>query len=198
MIKNLKDLVICILVGANIDKNNFSFVVPEEDLDIRSLSDKMATFNDAEDSVEKAVSVLMDMHDEEESRRSQVIEQENLGDGISEASPLAIEEVIDDGAFGIFSRVSIPEDLATIIPFDDLDKYQQPIIARKKIQAQLEFILRLMGYDRTTALSQIDKLAAKMQQCTRYPKPDFSLVNKTTLLDAAKSIEKNIDQLEGN
>lgn len=181
------------------DKNNFSFVAPEEDLDIRSLSDKMATFNDAEDSVEKAVSVLMDLHDEEESRRSQVIDQELTGDdGMSTESLLGVEEISDDGAFGIFSRVSIPEDLSSVMPFDDLDIYQQPIIARKKIQSQLEFILRLMGYDRTTALTQIDKLAAKMQQCTRYPKPDFSRVNKAVLLDAAKSIEKNIDQLEGN
>ena len=55
-----------------------------------------------------------------------------------------------------------------------------------------------MGYDRTTALTQIDKLAIKMQQSTSYPVPDLSNVNKASLIDAAKSIEKTIDQLEGN
>ena len=55
-----------------------------------------------------------------------------------------------------------------------------------------------MGYDRTTALAQIDNLAAKMQQSTSYSVPDFTTVNKSVLLEAAKSIEKTIDQLEGN
>lgn len=180
------------------DKKNY-VIEHEADPEVQKLSEKLAVFADAEDSIERAVSVLMDMHDEELARTSQVIDQvasdPEFVDVIEDGEPTAFTD--DGGAFGIFTRISIPEDLANVMPTDDIDLFQQPVIARKKIQNQLEFILRLMGYDRTSALSQIDKLAIRMQQSTKYSQPDLSEVNHTILLDAAKNIEMAIDQLEG-
>ena len=179
--------------------DGFNISEPEKDDEIKRLSDKMLEFGDAENSVEKAVSVLLDLHDEETSRQSTVIDQ-----ATSEVQSLSDEPLIDtfgpkqeEDGFGVFTRVVIPEDLAEVMPVDDVDTFQQPIIPKKRIQSQLEFILRLMGYDRTTALTQIDKLAMKMQHNTRYNEPDLSKVNKSVLLDAAKKIESAIDKLEG-
>lgn len=189
LVKGIED------VEAN-DQAGYNIEITEE-VDITKLANILAEYEDAEDSVEKAISALIDMHDEESERFGVTIDQPlQAGDDATFNPFIDIQPQDEDGSFGVFSRVSLPEDLKEVMPVEDKGRFEEPIISRKRLQSILEFILRLIGYDRTSAMTQIEQLVQKMQQSTSYRVPDASQMDKAKVLEAAKRIEKKLAELE--
>lgn len=138
-----------------IHEGNIDFVPPHDEGEEIPIVASTMSSGEGANAIERSVSALLAFH----NRHAAAPEQQQLNE----------EEVVEDGKFNIFNKVSLPAEVAALIGPTNFKNFSTPLVSKSRAKDKFELLERVLGRSATQANTLTNEILKDMSLATDYP-----------------------------